>query len=344
MKLLLEALKGSETDKIPIWFMRQAGRYLPEYLEVKKNKNFEDLVQNPDTAFELTLQPIHRFDLDAAIIFSDILVPIYGLNRGLVIKPSVGPVIEKPIKNEEDIKELQQVDPKKDFPYLAESIRKVKKELSSDKTLIGFSGAPFTVASYLIEGKLTRDALKTKAFAFKYPEIYDKLLNFITEMLILQLSAEKEAGVEVLQIFDSWASTLSLQQYQKFALPYTQKIISSPLLQDIPKIHFAQGSGHLLRKFIQTKADCLSIDASSDMTAVLKNIPKKIAIQGNLDPAILFTTKEIVQKETNGLLKVMKNKHNYIFNLGRGIDKDTPIENVSAMVETVKNFTRNNDK
>ena len=340
MKLLLETLQGTSTNKVPIWFMRQAGRYLPEYLELRKGKTFEDMAQNPDIASELTLQPIRRFDLDAAIIFSDILIPIYSLERGLVIKPGIGPVIEKPIQNEQDIDSLHQVNPQEDFPYLAESIKKVKSALQSDKTLIGFSGAPFTIASYLLEGKSTRTAMKTKAFAYKYPKAYDKLLQFISDMIILQLQAQKEAGVEVLQVFDSWATTLSPQQYEAFALPYTKKIFEATQLQNIPKIHFAQGSGHLLDQFIKTGADCLSIDVSSEITTALQIIPEKLAVQGNLDPAILFTNPDIVRNQTKELLDKTRTKKNYIFNLGRGIDKDTPIENVSAMVETVKGYTR----
>jgi uroporphyrinogen decarboxylase len=338
MKLVLESLKGNRTDKVPIWYMRQAGRYLPEYLELRKNKTFEDMVQNPDIACEITLQPIKRFDLDAAIIFSDILVPIYSLHRGLIIKPSQGPIIENPIRNENDIDKLQQVTPKEDFPYLGESIKKVKQSLTKNTTLIGFSGAPYTIASYLIEGKSTRDGLKTKAFAYRHPESYKKLLNFISDMLILQLEEEINAGAEVIQIFDSWANTLSPMQYQKMALPYTQKILQSKPLQDIPKIHFALGSGHLLDSFTQTGANCLSIDVSSEMSNVMGKIPEDIGIQGNFDPAILFTNPKIVEKETLDLLEKVKDKKRYIFNLGRGIDKDTPLENVSAMILTVKSY------
>ena len=160
-------------------------------------------------------------------------------------------------------------------------------------------------------------------------------------MLILQLESEKQAGAEVLQIFDSWAHTLSPTQYEMFALPYTKKIFQAQQLQGVPKIHFAQGSGHLLEKFVQTGAGCLSIDVSSEMTSVVNKTPKELGLQGNLDPAILFTNPKIVQKETKELLEKTKNRHKYIFNLGRGIDKDTPIENVSAMVETVKSYKRN---
>lgn len=340
MKLILEALKGEKTGKVPIWYMRQAGRYLPEYLELRKGKTFEDMVQNPDIACEITLQPIKRFNLDAAIIFSDILIPIYALNRGLVIKPAVGPVIENPVKTEQDVKDLQAINPKEDFPYLAESIQKTKKLLPASTTLIGFSGAPYTVASYLIEGKSTRDGLRTKSFAYKHPDLYKKLLDFIADALILQLEAEVQAGAEVIQIFDSWAHTLSPWQYQNFALPYTQKVLQAEQLSKVPKIHFAQGSGHLLDFFMQTGAQCLSIDISSEMKDVLTKINPEMGIQGNLDPAILFTDPKTVKKQTLELLDKTKTKNNYIFNLGRGIDKDTPLENVQAMIDTVKNYSK----
>ena len=343
MKLILETLQGKKTDKVPIWYMRQAGRYLPEYLELRKGKTFEDMVQNPDIACEITLQPIKRFNLDAAIIFSDILIPIYALNRGLVIKPAVGPVIEKPVKTEQDIDDLQPINAKEDFPYLAESIVKTKKLLPSSITMIGFSGAPYTVASYLIEGKSTRDGLKTKSFAYKHPGLYKKLLDFIADTLILQLEAEVKAGAEVIQIFDSWAHTLSSSQFQDFALPYTKKILSSPKLQGVPKIHFAQGSGHLFDQFLRTGADCLSIDNSGDMVKIVEKTPNSIGLQGNLDPAILFTDPKIVEKEVSDLLRIVESKKKYIFNLGRGIDKDTPLDNVSTMVSTVKNYSKLDD-
>ena len=340
MKTILEALKGSKTDQVPIWFMRQAGRYLPEYREVRKGKTFEDMVQNPDVAKEVTLQPINRFNLDAAIIFSDILVPLYALNCGLVIKPAQGPVIENPIKKPSDIDKLPQISPKEDFPYLAESIMKVKAELPNTTTLFGFSGAPFTVASYLLEGKSTRDALITKAFAYSNPEAYDKLLSFISDILIQQLKVQVEAGADVLQIFDSWANYFSPEQYEQFALPYTKKIIDSEFFKDVPIIHFAQGSGHLLPKYFKTGATGLSIDMSLDIASAMQKLPVKYPIQGNLDPAILLTNEKTVTQHVTNLLEKTKHKAGYIFNLGRGIDKDTPVENVQVMVDIVKSFNR----
>lgn len=340
MKLLLDALQGKYTDRVPIWFMRQAGRYLPEYRKLREGKTFEDMVQNPDIAKEVTIQPIKRFDLDAAIIFSDILIPLYALDIGLEIKPGIGPIIERPIAKPEDISKLEMVYPKESYPYVFESIQKVKKELPNKTALIGFSGAPFTLASYLIEGKSTRDALKTKAFYMKYLDKYHSLLDFITEMLIHQLKVQVEAGAEVLQIFDSWAGFLSASTYEKIALPYTRKIIEDPAFKNIPIIHFARGSGHLLPNYLDTKADCISVDTSLDMTFALELIPKDIIIQGNLDPAILFTNKDFVNLKVSQMLELTRSKSGYIFNLGNGINKDTPIENVHEMVETVKAYIR----
>ncbi|MFW9930661.1 MAG: uroporphyrinogen decarboxylase [Candidatus Thorarchaeota archaeon] len=337
-KLLLEAIYRKKSGPVPVWFMRQAGRYLPEYQEVRKSKTFEEMIQNPEIVSEVTLQPVKRFDLDAAIIFSDILVPFYYINRNLKILPEKGPVLENPLRNPKEINTLPIINPEEDYPYLKESIRKVKNDLPKNKSLIGFSGAPFTLASYLIEGKSTKDAFLTKIFALKYPNEYDALLTYISDIIISQLEAQVLAGVDIVQIFDSWALYLTPDQYHRFAFPYTKRIISSPRLSNIPKIHFAQGTAHLIDHFINTKPEVLSLDSNYLIKTAVKKIPSHIAVQGNLDPAYLLSNKNLVRKETNHLLNTVKTKNNYIFNLGKGIHKDTPVENVQEMVDTIKEY------
>ena len=341
-KALLNAINGELTTKIPVWFMRQAGRYLPEYQEVRQNKTFEELVQNPDTAACLTLQPVERFNLDGAIIFSDILIPLYAMNRGFKIKMNEGPILEKPIRSPHDVESLEIINQGEAYPYLKESIRKVKKILPQNVALIGFSGAPFTLASYLIEGKSTRDGLLTKAFAYNYPKEYNQLLDKLTEIIILQLQSQADAGVDVVQIFDSWAGHLSLEQYRCFAFPYTQKVFTAKYLEKIPKIHFAQGAGSLISEFVKINAQVLSIDTSLDIENALNYIPEAVALQGNLDPAILLSNEKVIQTYVNKLLSCIQYKKGYIFNLGKGIEKDTPVSNVNTMIETIRMFNRLN--
>ncbi|RMG38466.1 MAG: uroporphyrinogen decarboxylase [Methanobacteriota archaeon] len=241
-ELFNSVFEGKDVERPPLWFMRQAGRYLPEYLSLREGKTFEQMVMDPNIASEITLQPIRRFDLDAAIIFSDILIPLYSMERGLEIKPGVGPVIEKPLALPEEVDELYHPVPKKDYPYLSQSIAQVRATIP-EKWLIGFSGAPFTLASYLIEGKSTRNALTTKVFAYKYPDAFAKLLDKLVSIVLQQLKAQIGAGVDMVQIFDSWAGFLSPTQYRDWILPSLHRIMEEI---EVPKIIYARGSSHLL--------------------------------------------------------------------------------------------------
>ena len=335
--MFLDAINGEKTDRIPIWFMRQAGRYLPEYQEIRVGKTFEDISQNPDYAVEITLQPVNRFKLDAAIIFSDILIPLYSMDRSLTIKPGLGPIIKNPIRKPEDIANLSVPNPNIDYPYLAESIHKVRSRLNGT-ALIGFSGGPFTLASYLIEGKSTKDAHLTKVFAYKHRKAYKNLMKILVETIIEQLKIQVDNGADVIQIFDTWAGHLSLDQYRQLALPYTQEILKSSRLANVPKIHFARGAGHLYRAFLETGANTISIDTSIEIRDILPNIPSNISISGNLDPAILETHPKFVKTQVKSLLQDVNKRHGYIFNLGKGISKTTPLESVETMVKTVKNY------
>ncbi|MFV2016512.1 MAG: uroporphyrinogen decarboxylase, partial [Candidatus Heimdallarchaeota archaeon] len=328
-------------SNIPIWYMRQAGRYLPEYREFRKGKTFEDMAMSPENAVEVTLQPIRRFDLDAAIIFSDILVPLYEMNRGLTIVPQKGPIIENPVTNPSEIKELKRTRPAEDFPYLEESIRKTRKEIP-DKALIGFAGAPFTLASYLLEGKSTKTALVTKAFAYNHPEEFNELLSFLTEIVIDQLQVQVNGGVDVIQLFDSWAGFLSPIQYENWILPHVQKIFKH--FENIPNILYGRGTSHLLPVFIKSGAKGFSVDTSISLNQARNIIGDNRVLQGNLDPALLLSNPSIVKSATLDLLEQNKLLDNprYIFNLGQGIDKDSKLENVEMMVNTLKYYNLEN--
>jgi uroporphyrinogen decarboxylase len=338
-ELFQHAFAGEKTEKIPIWFMRQAGRYLPEYMALSKNRTFEDRVQNPEIAAEITLQPIQRYDLDAAIIFSDILIPIYGMNRGLEIVPTKGPQIENPIKYPKDVDNLVIPTADEEYPYLEESIKLVRSKIQN-KALIGFSGAPFTLASYLIEGQSTKTANLTKAFAYNYPGAFHKLMNILVDIIIEQLKVQIKGGVDFIQIFDSWAGFLSPQQFQKLSLPYLDKIFNE--ITEVPKLLFSRGSYHILPVAKSLSISGFSVDQSITISQAHTLLPKERLIQGNLDPAFLLTKPKIVKEETSKILNSINELHDlrYIFNLGVGIDKNSTLENVAAMVETVQNFRR----
>ncbi len=332
-ELFNSVFEGKDVERPPLWFMRQAGRYLPEYLSLREGKTFEQMVMDPNIASEITLQPIRRFDLDAAIIFSDILIPLYSMERGLEIKPGVGPVIEKPLALPEEVDELYHPVPKKDYPYLSQSIAQVRATIP-EKWLIGFSGAPFTLASYLIEGKSTRNALTTKVFAYKYPDAFAKLLDKLVSIVLQQLKAQIGAGVDMVQIFDSWAGFLSPTQYRDWILPSLHRIMEEI---EVPKIIYARGSSHLLAVLDTCNPDGFSIDNSISLQTARKIVGDHKVLQGNFDPAILQTTPRLVRENLKQLLGKIDNPR-YIFNLAQGIDKNSMLDCVHEMVTTVKNW------
>ncbi len=331
------AIAGKPVDRPPIWFMRQAGRYLPEYMELRKGKTFENMVMDVDTIAQITLQPIERFDLDAAIIFSDILIPLYSMERGLEIKPGIGPVLEKPIKEPNEIERLPIPDPDNDFPYVAESIRVVRKSIPK-KWLIGFAGAPFTLASYLLEGQSTRNALLTKKFAFMYPEPFAMLLDKLTEIVIEQLKTQIEAGVDMVQLFDSWGGFLSPIQYETWILPHMKKIVDT--IKEVPVFVYSRQSSHMLPILRKTNATGYSIDNSLTLCQAREIVGKDKVLQGNMEPAVLLTDTKALDKELRVLKEdvTKQGSSRYVFNLAQGINKDSSVEVVSHMVDALKQW------
>ncbi len=335
-ELFSSLFKGITPERPPIWFMRQAGRYLPEYRKLREGKSFEDMVMNANIAKEITLQPIQRFNLDAAIIFSDILIPLYYMQRGLKIVPNQGPKLQKPLTNPIEISDILIPQPDEDFPYVVESLKLVREEIS-DKWLIGFAGGPFTLASYLIEGKSTRDALKTKKFAYLYPDAFDNLLDKLSDIIISQLNSQMSAGVDMVQIFESWALYLSPWQFQQWVSPHLKKIIQS--LNGVPNSIYARGSSHLLPELVKLSFDVISIDSTLSLSNVRKNYSQDVILQGNLDPSVLQTNLDTVRKETQHVLEEgTKFGNKYIFNLAQGIHKDSDVNLVGEMVEIVKRW------
>ena len=331
--LFMRACRGEQTERSPIWLMRQAGRYLPEYRELRKGITMLQAVTTPEIAVEATLQPIRRFGFDAAILFSDLTVPFTPMGAPFEIKEGVGPVVEHPIRTQADIDELHLFDPNEGLSFVMETIRLLKKEILVP--LIGFTGAPFTLASYLIEGGPSRDLKRTKAMMIAEPEQWNQLMELLSTVVIQYLSAQIRAGADAVQIFDSWVGNLSPEAYRLYLFPHMRRIFTELRTLGAPVIHFGTGNPLLLPIQHEAGGDVIGVDFRISLTQAATLIPG-VPLQGNLDPAVLFSTPEVVEQETRRILAEGRNLPGHIFNLGHGILPETPIENVVRLVETAK--------
>lgn len=334
MTLFLKALNGKNySNRPPIWIMRQAGRYMPEYREIRKKHSFLEMCHTPELVVEITQLPIREFDMDAAILFSDILVIPEALKVGLRFEDSVGPIIERPLSSPEDLKRLPKMD-MEDLEYVKRSIQELKKILKVP--LIGFSGAPFTLAAYMIEGKSSKDWKKTKKWLFNDPKSFHLLLEKLTQDIILYLKMQIESGVQAIQLFDSWANILGYRQFREFSHNYLEKIVNAIKPYGVPIILFCRGSSTFGCDLAELQPNGISFDWNIDITKIRKQIPATICLQGNLDPDVLYAPKSHIIAETRRILNGMKNDPAFIFNLGHGVYPDTPVEAVRTLVETVK--------
>lgn len=339
-KRLIRALLREETDRPPLWIMRQAGRYLPEYRELRKQaKNFMDFCKTPELACEATLQPLARFPLDAAIIFSDILTIPEAMGLDLEFISGQGPVFHKPLADPSDLNRLKEVDVTEDLGYVMDAIKLTSKALDGKVPLIGFSGSPWTLATYMIEGQGSKTFLKPRAMLYRHPEFVHELLLRLTRVIIDYLNAQVEAGAQVLMVFDSWGGLLAPEQYVDFSLQYFKQIASAVTRerdgQKIPLVFFSKGAAHMLDLQADSGCDALGLDWTVDMASARALVGDRVALQGNLDPAVLLSTPEVVRREAQNVLMSYGDGPGHVFNLGHGIDKDTPIENVEALVETI---------
>lgn len=329
--LFLDALRGkNDTGRPPVWLMRQAGRYMHEYQALRKKHDFLSLCHNPELICEVTHLPINAFGFDAAIVFSDILLILQALGYDLSFREDVGPVIANPLQPGSRL-EYRDVVPKLDF--VMQGIKLLKSSLKVP--LIGFAGAPFTVASYLIEGKSSRDLGKTKKWLLQDPDSFDNVLDVLSDCTIEYLNAQIDAGCDCLQLFDSWAMHLASDQFNRFVQKPLQKILKG--LKQCPTILFCRGASAFTKRLAHIAPQALSFDWTCDMQDVRSEL-STICLQGNLDPDILLTNPATVQKEAIALLGKMKGDPAFIFNLGHGIHKDTPRENVEALVACVKSY------
>lgn len=328
----LRACRREPVMRTPIWLMRQAGRYMPEYRALREKYDLLTICRTPELAAQVTLQPLARFDLDAAILFSDIMIPLRGMGVEFEIRENVGPVIDKPIGSEADVRALRLLEPERDVPFVPETIRALRRELRVP--LIGFAGAPFTLASYLIEGKGSRDLLKTKQFMYTQPAAWHMLLGKLALSIAAYLRAQVDAGAQAVQLFDSWVGALAPHDYAAYVSVYSKIIFDSLAETNVPRIHFGTGTATLLEQMRDAGATVMGIDWRVPLNEARARLGD-VALQGNLDPAILLTTPDVVEREARVVLAQAGCANGYIFNLGHGILPQTPLENVERLIEVV---------
>lgn len=331
--LLLDALHCRNNNRPPVWLMRQAGRYMPEYRAIRSKYSFIEMCHTPELVAEVTELPLRRFGFDAAILFSDILVIPEAFGVGLRFEDKVGPIIEHPIKSVQDLDNLPTPCIESSLKFVGDGIRLLKGRLKVP--LLGFCGAPFTVASYMIEGGSSKDFKGTKQWMVKDPESFHRLLKKIADSTCEYLDLQIKNGVDGIQIFDSWAWCLDNHHFKEIALKYIDQLIKH-VNGRVPVIVFCRGSSVFAKSISEVKPTAISVDWNGDIAALRKQLPANIALQGNLDPDILYGDKATVRKHVRSLLDAMRGDKGYIFNLGHGIHPDTPVESVQALVDEIQ--------
>ncbi len=336
---LIRACRRQEVDRAPVWMMRQAGRYMPEYRALRAKYDFMTMCKTPELAAEVSLQPYEILGVNAVIMFSDILVPVEAMGMKLDIVESKGPVLEDPIRAEAQVEKLIIPDPVETMSFVMETIRLLRKRLDTSAPLIGFAGAPFTLASYMVEGGGTRNYAEIKRMMYREPMTIHRLLDKLADTIILYVNAQIEAGAQVVQLFDTWAGELSAADYEEFALPYEQKVFErihrGPSGLTVPAILYVNGCSHILEKMIESGANVLSIDWRIDLAEARRRVGDKVALQGNLDPCELLGTPETITESVKEILK-KGGDLGHIVNLGHGILPMVPVENARAFIEAAK--------
>ncbi|RMD89133.1 MAG: uroporphyrinogen decarboxylase [Calditrichaeota bacterium] len=335
--LLLRACRKQFVPRTPIWIMRQAGRYLPEYQKIRARYDFHTMVHTPELATKITLQPVDILDVDAAIIFSDILVVPEALGMKLKFVEGHGPVFEKPLHSSSEFDRLPSTGVQENLDFVFQAIQLVKQELNGRIPLIGFAGAPWTLAAYMVEGHASKNFARIKSLRYADPELLRKLLHKLSRAVTEFLKGQIDAGADVVQIFDSWAGVLTPEDFREFSLPFLYSIIQSiKASYEVPVILFARGAAHSYEILAEIGIDVLSISWTDDLGEIRKNVNGRIALQGNLDPCALFAPVHKIREEVVKVLKKAGSRKGHIFNLGHGILPQTPVMHAKAMVDFVK--------
>lgn len=329
----LKACRNEPVDTTPVWLMRQAGRYMPEYNAVRKNVSFLELCHSPELCTEVTLQPIDILGVDAAILFSDILVPIEPMGMKLDFVPA--PVFANPVTCQADVDRLRVIEPEADVPYVIETIKMLRRELASRNVpLIGFAGAPFTLASYMVEGGGSKNYIKLKSMMWNAPEVFRSLMEKVSETVILYLKAQIAAGAQAIQLFDSWGGVLAPADYLNYVMPYTMRVIQAIKTPGVPIINFVGNSQGIMPLVAQGGGDVIGVDWRIDIAEARRQVGKNKAVQGNLDPIALFAPIPEIDKKVKEII-VAAGDTGLVFNLGHGIVPETPVDHVKALVDSV---------
>ena len=334
----LKACRGEEVAYTPVWLMRQAGRYMKEYQEIRAKVDFLTLCKTPELAATVTLQPIDILGVDAAILFSDILIPVEAMGMPLEFHDKKGPILGDPVRTKAGVDKLVIPDTEDSMPFVLDTIKILRRELKVP--LIGFSGAPWTLATYIIEGGSSKNFMHTKRMMYQNPGLFKALMEKITATVIEYLTSQIHAGVQAVQLFDSWAGILAPYDYENNIFPYVKSAIKALKKFDIPVIYFVNDCAGLLKVVKKCGADVIGIDWRVDMAKAAKKLGKKYSIQGNLDPCVLFAPKEQIEDRVKDILFKAEPARGHIFNLGHGILPETPVENAIAMVEAVHRYGR----
>lgn len=334
----LQACQRKPVDVTPVWFMRQAGRYMPEYRAIRQKYSLLEICYQPELAAEVTLQPVRAFGVDAAILFADILLPAIPLGLGLEFANGEGPVLHNPVRSMEDVRALKPVEAESDLGYVMEAISILRGELNGIP-LIGFCGGPFTLASYMIEGSSSREFMKTKKMMYSAPDVFHALMARLSEVLSDYLMAQIRAGAQVVQVFDSWVGVLNPSDYENFVLPYSQKVLTTAKNASVPVIHFGTNTTTLLPLMKRMSSDVIGLDWRIPLDDGWSLLGDDVAVQGNLDPMALFAPLPELKVRVHDVLRRANGRPGHIFNLGHGILQHTPVDNVKAVVEMVHEYS-----
>ena len=330
--LLVRAARRQPVERTPTWFMRQAGRTLPGYRAIRKRYGLFDVCRRPELCAQVTLEPVEMHGVDAAVMFADIMLPVIGMGVDVQLVENVGPVIERPIESLDDVRRLQVPEPEDSVPFILEAVGIVRRELQSDRALVGFCGGPFTVAGYLIEGKPTRDFVKTKRCMFGSPEVWHELMDRLSETFLRYVRAKVEAGADAIQLFDSWVGALTLADYEEFVAPYSERILGG---LSVPTIHFGTGTSHLLESMAAAGGDVIGLDWRTPLAEGWQRVGHDRGVQGNLDPALLLGPWARVEASTEAILQAAGGRPGHIFNLGHGVLPDTDPASLRRLRELV---------
>ena len=332
----MRACRREPVERTPVWFMRQAGRSLPEYRKLREGRTLFDVVADPELTAEVTLQPVRRHDVDAAVMFADIMVPVLGMGVDVELVENVGPVVDQPIRSAADVERLHVPDPERSAASVLEALAIVRRELRDDQAVVGFCGGPFTVAGYLVEGRPSREFVHVKSLMYREPQTWHSLLGKLADTFAAYVQAKARAGADVIQLFDSWVGALSVDDYAEFVAPYSQRILDA---LDVPTIHFGTGTTHLLGSMADAGGSVIGLDWRVPLDAGWELVGDDRGVQGNLDPAALLGPWERVEAATRAILDRAEGRPGHVFNLGHGVLPATEPAVLSRLRELVHELT-----